>query len=212
MTEVENKEAEAKLVHNRLCALIRALSNTLSARDPTSFLPKVARQYLESIGEGVPPPPQIFIETPPESFIGGEPIGEPSKSREQMGGEKHDVRVMFVGYAPENSDQEDGCILPDLEMMGMDLSSAPCADTDACPDESDTDLPEPVDDPDDFSDVNRLAVLSPTELLESVVRTACENDSQGVADYADALRYLASVGRCRIIVDAGDLVRVEWLG
>ena len=178
MTEVEDKEAEAKLVHNRLCALIRALSNTLSARDPTSFLPKVARQYLESIGEGVPPPPKIICD---DEVVGKE-------HPETAGASDYDANnVQTVEGIADDFDSQELGRLPDW-------------------------ITEPIDDPDVFSDVNRSVTLSPTELLESVVRTACENDSQGVADYADALRYLASVGRCRIIVDAGNLVRVEWLG
>ncbi len=63
-TNVSNSEE----IINRLCALVRALSNTLKARDPSSPLPGVARDYLESIGQGVPLPPRFSV------YMGGDSV------------------------------------------------------------------------------------------------------------------------------------------
>lgn len=57
------------------------------------------------------------------------------------------------------------------------------------------------------SDSEKATLL---DLLQGVIRTACDNDSMSVSAYADALRVLAEHGRCRIIKELGDRVIVEW--
>jgi hypothetical protein len=48
------------------------------------------------------------------------------------------------------------------------------------------------------------------DMIQELVAQACGTDSMSISAYSDALRFLANEGRCRIVLDHGKRVIVEW--
>ncbi len=50
------------------------------------------------------------------------------------------------------------------------------------------------------------------DLVQELVQQGCGTDSCSISVYADALRFLASEGRCTIEREIGRRVIVRWIG
>lgn len=48
------------------------------------------------------------------------------------------------------------------------------------------------------------------DMIQDLVEQSCKTDSLGISIYAEAMRFLAKEGRCRIVSEGGRRVIVEW--
>ncbi len=49
------------------------------------------------------------------------------------------------------------------------------------------------------------------DLIQDLVEQSCTNDSCAISVYAEAMRFLAKEGRCRIVDECGRRVLIEWV-
>jgi hypothetical protein len=49
------------------------------------------------------------------------------------------------------------------------------------------------------------------DMIQSLVEQSCGTDSMAISTYAEAMRFLANEGRCKIVREYGRRVFIEWL-